>query len=110
METFFKNEVKKARSLQYFNIFRQYMAKYDHLVYYPFRSKLKESYDLLKPKGSFFTLILTVTLATVWMLTVFITFILSSGSSNISEMSIGSFVGVAIAIAIMAAVINFFAI
>lgn len=76
MEAFFKNECKRARSLKYWNIVKTYIEKYDHLVYWPFEDKIKENYDLLKPKGSFFTLILVVTLATVWMLTVFLTFII----------------------------------
>ena len=57
METVFKNEVKKSRSLQFCNIAGSYMAKYNHLVHYPFRDRTSDKIDLLKPKSTFFNLI-----------------------------------------------------
>jgi hypothetical protein len=76
MEAYYKNEIKRSRSLVYWNIVKAYIEKYDHVVYYPFRNKVAENYNLLKPKGSFFTLILAISLSSVWMLTVFLTFML----------------------------------
>jgi len=110
MEAFFKNECKKARSLRYWNIVRSFIEKYDHLVHLPFRDRVKDNYNLLKPKGSFFTLILVMTLATVWMLTVFLTFILQSSTDNVASLPMANYVGIAIGIAIVASIINFFTI
>ena len=36
METIFKNEIKKSRSLQYWIIVKNLIAKYDHILYFPF--------------------------------------------------------------------------
>lgn len=58
MEAVFKNEVKKSRSLLFKNIIGSYMAKYNHIIHYPFRDRIADKIDLLKPKSTFFNLIL----------------------------------------------------
>jgi hypothetical protein len=76
IEAIYKNEIKKSRSLQYWMIVRNLIAKYDHIVYYPFRDKIMEQYDLLKPKTTFYTLLVICTCCIAWMTTIFLTAIL----------------------------------
>ena len=76
MEVVFKNEVMRSRSLEYFNIVGSYMAKYNHLIYYPFRDKIFEKYDLLKPKSTFFNLLIVSTVCVCWMITIFLSSLL----------------------------------
>lgn len=57
MEAVFKNEVKKSRSLHFKTIAASYMAKYNHIIHYPFRDRTSDKVDLLKPKSTFFNLI-----------------------------------------------------
>lgn len=78
------------------------------MVYLPFKDRIKANYDLLKPKGTFFTLILVMTLAVVWMLTVFLVFILQSIANDISNLPIVLYIGIAIIVAVLASIINFF--
>lgn len=42
MEQVFKNEIKKSRSLQLCKIFGNLMAKYNHLIHYPFRDRVSD--------------------------------------------------------------------
>ena len=72
-EALFKNEVRKARSLLFWNIFTSMMAKYNHLVYYSFRDRTKDKYDLLKPKMTFYSLLVITSCCISWMSTIFVT-------------------------------------
>lgn len=76
IEGIYKNEIKKSRSLQYWMLVRNLVAKYDYLLYYPFRDKLLEQYDLLKPKTTFYTLLVVCSCCIAWMTTIFLTAIL----------------------------------
>ncbi len=87
-------------------ILRNLVAKYDHLVFYPFREKALEKYDLLKPKTSFYTLLFISTCCIAWMTTIFLTAILQSTYSNVTLIPISTFFGLTIAIAIISSILN----
>ena len=76
LENIYENEIKKSRSLQYWMIAKNLIAKYDHMAFYPFRDKVLEQYDLLKPKTSFYTLLVICTCCVAWMTTIFLSAIL----------------------------------
>jgi hypothetical protein len=76
MEIVFKNEIKKSRSLEFINVIGALMAKYNHIIYYPFRDRTFEKYDLLKPKSTFFVLLVVTSLCIVWMITIFLSSVL----------------------------------
>lgn len=90
-------------------IVRNLIAKYDHLLYFPFRDRVLEKYDLLKPKTTFYTLLFICTCCIAWMTTIFLTAILQSSYSNISLIPVGTFVGLTIAIAIISSFLNLIA-
>lgn len=87
-------------------IVKNLVAKYDHIIYYPFRDKLLEQYDLLKPKTSFYTLLVICTCCVAWMTTIFLSAILQNVYSNISTVPLGTFIGLTVAIAIISAFLN----
>jgi len=78
LERIYKNEVKKSRSLHFCTIFKAYLAKYNHLIYYPFRNRVIEKYDLLKPKATFFNLLAVVAVCVCWMISIFFSTILQN--------------------------------
>lgn len=106
IEGIYKNEIKKSRSLQYWMLVRNLIAKYDHLLYYPFRDKLLEQYDLLKPKTTFYTLLVITSCCIAWMITIFLTAILQSSYSNVTLIPNGVFAGLTVAIAIISSLMN----
>lgn len=106
METIFKNEVKKSRSLQFSNIMGAYMAKYNHVLYYPFRQRISDTVDLLKPKSTFYNLILVTSICVVWMSTIFLSAILQSVYSTVSAIPTGVFVGLTVLIAVVSSTLN----
>jgi len=109
MEQVYKNEIKKSRSLHFGNIFKSYIAKYDHVIYYPFRDKIAEQYDLLKPKTTFYTLLVICTCCVAWMTTIFLSSILESAYSNVTLIPTSTFVGLTVAIAIISSLLNIIA-
>lgn len=106
MELVFKNEVMRSRSLEYFNIVSTYMAKYNHLIYYPFRDRIFEKYDLLKPRSTFFNLLFVSTLCVCWMITILLSALLQNFFTDISSVSTSTFVALAIGVAILSTLIN----
>lgn len=70
MERVYKNEIKKSRSASLINIIGAYIKKYDHIVYYPFRSRYSYKIDLLKPKSTFFVMLIVCSLCICWISTV----------------------------------------
>jgi len=106
METIFKNEIKKSRSLKFSNVLWAYIAKYNHIIYYPFRDRISDKVDLLKPKSTFFNLIVITALCVVWMTTIFISAILQSAYINVSAIPAGTFVGFTVLIAFTSSVVN----
>lgn len=101
IETIFKNEIVKSRSLFFWSIFRGFMNKYNHMGYYFFRDKLSDHYDLLKPTISFYNLLNILAVATVWMITIFISTILQHNYADISQIPVGTFVGLVIVIGLI---------
>jgi len=67
MERIYKNEIKKSRSADLFNIWGAYLKKYDHLVYYPFRNRRSDRLDLLKPKSTFYVMLVVCSLCICWI-------------------------------------------
>ena len=106
METIYKNEIKKSRSLQYCLILKNLISKYDHIIFYPFRDKVLEQYDLLKPKTSFYTLLVVCTCCIAWMTTIFLSAILQSSYSDVTLIPLSTFIGLTIAISIISAILN----
>lgn len=96
----------KSRSLEYFNIVSSYMSKYNHLIYYPFRDKIFEKYDLLKPKSTFFILLFISTVCVCWMITIFLSSVLQNKYSDISKVSVSMFIALTLAIAVISTLIN----
>ena len=86
------------------------MAKYNHLIYYPFRDRISDKIDLLKPKGNFFNLIVITSLCVVWMCTIFLSAILEFTYSDVTKLGFMTFVGLTIAIAVIATLVNMVAI
>lgn len=70
MEKVFKDEIKKSRSASLYHIMAAYMAKYDHLVYYPFRNRVADKIDLLKPKSTFYVMLVICSLCICWISTI----------------------------------------
>lgn len=70
MEDALKNEVKRSRSPYFLNIFACYMAKYDHLVYYPFRTRMLDKIELLRPKPSFYAMLDVASICISWISTI----------------------------------------
>lgn len=105
-EKIFKNEVKKSRSRDYFKIVGSYMAKYNHILHYPFRNRLTEKYDLLKPKTTFFTLLLISSLCIVWMSTILLSSIIQKAYSNITSIDLLVFILFTIGIGLVSSVLN----
>jgi len=101
METVFKNEIKKSRSLHFSTIFGQYMAKYNHLLHYPFRDRALDKCDLLKPKATFYFLAVVCAVSTVWMVAIFATGILESATDGVSSIAFGVYAGVTLCIALV---------
>lgn len=87
-------------------IFRNLVAKYDHIVFYPFREKALEKYDLLKPKTTFYTLLFICSCCIAWMTTIFLTALLQSTYSDVTLIPAGTFVGLTVAIAVIASLLN----
>ena len=106
MEAVFKNEIKKSRSLQFKNIVGSYMAKYNHVAHYPFRDKVADKVDLLKPKSTFFNLIFVTQLCVVWMITILLSAALKSVIADVSTVAVGTFVGLSIVIGLIATALN----
>ena len=106
LEAIFKNEVKKSRSLEYVTLVGAYMSKYNHIIYYPFRDKITEKYDLLKPKSTFFNLLVVSSMCVTWMITIFISSLLQQSYSDVSTINWAVFVMVTFAVAIIASIIN----
>ena len=67
MEEVFKGEIVKSRSPVFSYIFGWYMAKYNFIVYYPFRNRALSEIDLLKPKPSFFAMLSITSLCVAWI-------------------------------------------
>lgn len=110
MEAIFKNQIKKSRSLNFNNILRSYMASYDHIVFFPFRNRVEEYYDLLRPKLSFYNMLILTSCTIAWMVTVFLASLLSATYSNIATIQMGVFIGVTIVIAMISSILNWVAI
>lgn len=106
IEAIYKNEIMKSRSLQYWMIVRNLISKYDHVIFFPFRDRVLEKYDMLKPKTTFYTLLFICTCCIAWMTTIFLSAILQSSYSNISLIPFGTFVGITIAISIISSFLN----
>jgi hypothetical protein len=70
MEDALKNEVRKSKSPYFMNIFACYMAKYDHLVYYPFRTRMLDKIELLRPKPSFHAMLDVASICISWTSTI----------------------------------------
>jgi hypothetical protein len=85
------------------------IAKYDHILYYPFRDKMTEQYDLLKPKTTFYVLLVITTCCIAWMTTIFLSAILQSSYSDVTLIPLGTFVGITIAISIISSILNLIA-
>lgn len=90
-------------------IVKNLIAKYDHIIYFPFRDRLLEQYDLLKPKTSFYTLLVICTCCVAWMTTIFLSAILQNVYTNISTVPLSTFIGLTVAIAIISALLNIIA-
>ena len=68
------------------------MAKYNHISYYPFRNRTLERYDLLKPKSTFFNLLLISSLCIVWMSTIFLSSILQYVYTDVTSIDLIVFI------------------
>lgn len=110
MEGIFKNQIKKSRSLVFKNILRSYMATYDHIVFFPFRNKIEDEYDLLRPKIQFYNMLILTSCIISWMVTIFLSSILSQTYSDIALIEVGVFVGITVAIALISSLLNVIAI
>ena len=85
------------------------LAKYDHLVYYPFRDNLSDTYNLLKPKTTFYALLIVCTACIAWMATIFLSAILQNVYSDITTVQLVVFIVLTVAIAIISSLLNMFA-
>ena len=106
LEVCFKNEIRKSRSLQFGNILKSYMHKYDHVLYYAFRDRTTDKYDLLKPKTTFYTLLVVTSCCISWMITIFLSAILQSMYSNVQTIPLSMFIGVTVGVAVLSSVFN----
>jgi hypothetical protein len=86
------------------------MARYDHLVFFPFRNRVEEFYDLLRPKLSFYNMLILTSCTISWMVTIFLASLMSATYSDIAKIEIGTFIGVTIAISIVSSILNWIAI
>lgn len=84
MEQVFKVEVRKSRSASYYYIFGAMLEKYDHLIYYPFRNRTVDKIDLLKPKSTFYVMLVVCSLTVCWISTVLLLSSLQLFYSDIS--------------------------
>lgn len=86
------------------------MAKYNHLLYYPFRNRSLERYDLLKPKSTFFNLLVISSLCIVWMVTIFLSTILQYVYTDVTSVDLVVFILLTVAIAVLSSLLNTFVI
>jgi hypothetical protein len=86
------------------------MSRYDHLVFFPFRNRVEEFYNLLRPKLSFYNMLILTSCTISWMVTIFLASILSATYNNISTVDLGVFIGVTIVIALISSILNWIAI
>jgi hypothetical protein len=86
------------------------MAMYDHILFLPFRNRIEECYDLLRPKLSFFNMLLLTSCTVVWMVTVLLASVLSSAYLDISTIQLGVFIAVTVGISIISSILNYLAI
>lgn len=70
MEEALINEVKRSKSPYLHNIFRYYMSKYDHVVYYPFRNRTLDKIELLRPKPTFYGMLAVASICISWISTI----------------------------------------
>jgi hypothetical protein len=109
MEEVFKNEIKRSRSPLFFNIFGSYMAKYNQLMYYPFRNRIYDKIDLLKPKSSFYIMMFVCSLCIVWMSTVLLASLFQLFVEDISTVSWSAFVLLGLAISAVSSLLSLLA-
>jgi len=108
MEVIFKNEIKKSRSLQFRNILDAYMARYNHILHYPFRNRVSDKVDLLKPKSTFFNLIFVNSVCVAWTCTIFLSAILQSVYTNVSAIPLMTYAALTVLIGLVSSFINVF--
>jgi hypothetical protein len=82
------------------------MSRYDHLVFFPFRNRVEEFYDLLRPKLSFYNMLVLTSCTISWMVTIFLASLLSATYSNIATIELGVFIAVTIAISLISSILN----
>lgn len=70
MEEAFKNEIKKSKSPFFCYIYSFYMQRYDSIAWYPFRDRMMEKIDLLRPWFSFYVMLTVATLCIDWISTI----------------------------------------
>jgi hypothetical protein len=75
-------------------------------VYYPFRDKISVSYDLLKPKTTFYTLLVISSCCIAWMITIFLASIIESVYEEISTVPLPIYIGVTVVISIISSFLN----
>lgn len=105
-EAVFKNEIKKSRSLEYCNLLAYYLSKYDHVLYYPFRDRTSDNFNLLKPKPTFYTLLVVTSCCIAWMTTILLSAILQNVYTDILTVPLTVFIGVTVVISIISSVLN----
>jgi hypothetical protein len=110
MEEVFKTEIKRSRSPQFIYIFGCYMAKYDYLVYYPFRNRLLSQIDLLKPKPSFFAMLSITSMCISWISTILLVSLIQLKYKDATTIGITVFAGATVAITLVTSLLSIAAI
>ena len=96
MENLFKQEIVRSRTLSFKWIFMHALDRYNHLVFYPFRNRALEDFNLLRPRTSFFVFIQIAGLTILWIIAVFIT-----GAVQGSGLTVGEGFGYGVLVALL---------
>ncbi|PCI27212.1 hypothetical protein COB52_05125 [Candidatus Kaiserbacteria bacterium] len=97
MEGLFKQEIVRSRALSFKWIFMHVLDRYNHLMFFPFRNRALEEFNLLRPRTSFFVFIQIAGLTILWIIAVFLT-----GAVQGDGLSIGAGFGYGVIVALLA--------